>query len=311
MRDPEGYKEVVDDDELMNIINSEVAQSQGNFLDSSELSDEREKATYEYAMQATGHLTPQGVSKIVSSDTVEAIEGYSAVLSELLLNNKKLAKFIPHSQTAVDVHRARMASDVTNYCLFKKNKGWEIINTWMKSALLWKNAAVVWEYVEDYEYTFEEYDEISAEALDMLLSDMEVEVVGDLFINEGGMYEDVRIKRKCNKSGIKIRNIEPESFLISQGASSIEDASFVGLTTEMTRSEIRKQYPEQADNIDWDSTDDRYTFMQAINTEKAARRTSVGLSNTSYGTSHTTEANQVASVLECWLRVDRDGDGGG
>ena len=309
MRDPEGYKEIVEDDELLNIINSEVAQSQGNFLDSSELSDEREKATYEYAMQPIGHLAPQGVSKIVSSDTVEAIEGYSAVLSELLLNNKKLAKFIPHSQTAVDVHRARMASDVTNYCLFKKNKGWEIINTWMKAALLWKNAAVVWEYVEDYEYTFEEYEEISAEALDMLLSDMEVEVVGDLFINEGGMYEDVRIKRKCNKSGIKIRNIEPESFLISQGASSIEDAAFVGLTTEMTRSEIRKQYPEQADTIDWDSTDDRYTFMQAMNTEKAARRTSVGLSNTSYSTNHTTEANQVASVLECWLRVDRDGDG--
>ena len=309
MRDPEGYKEIVEDDELLNIINSEVAQSQGNFLDSSELSDEREKATYEYAMQPIGHLAPQGVSKIVSSDTVEAIEGYSAVLSELLLNNKKLAKFIPHSQTAVDVHRARMASDVTNYCLFKKNKGWEIINTWMKAALLWKNAAVVWEYVEDYEYTFEEYEEISAEALDMLLSDMEVEVVGDLFINEGGMYEDVRIKRKCNKSGIKIRNIEPEYLLISQGASSIEDASFVGLTTEMTRSEIRKQYPEQADTIDWDSTDDRYTFMQAMNTEKAARRTSVGLSNTSYSTNHTTEANQVASVLECWLRVDRDGDG--
>ncbi len=309
MRDPEGYKEIVEDDELMNIINAEVANSQGNFLDSSELSDEREKATYEYAMQATGHLSPQGVSKIVSSDTVEAIEGYSAVLSELLLNNKKLAKFIPHSQTAVDVHRARMASDVTNYCIFKKNKGWEIINTWMKAALLWKNAAVVWEYIEDYEYTFEEYEEISTEALDLLLSDMEVEVVGDLFSNDNGMYEDVRIKRKCNKSGVKIRNIEPESFLISQGASSIEDASFVGLTTEMTRSEIRKQYPEQADSIDWDSTDDRYTFMQAMNTEKSARRSSVGLSNTSYSTAHTTEANQIASVLECWLRVDRDGDG--
>lgn len=309
MRDPEGYKEIVEDDELMNIINAEVANSQGNFLDSSELSDEREKATYEYAMQATGHLTPQGVSKIVSSDTVEAIEGYSAVLSELLLNNKKLAKFIPHSQTAVDVHRARMASDVTNYCIFKKNKGWEIINTWMKAALLWKNAAVVWEYIEDYEYTFEEYEEISTEALDLLLSDMEVEVVGDLFSNDNGMYEDVRIKRKCNKSGVKLRNIEPESFLISQGASSIEDASFVGLTTEMTRSEIRKQYPEQADSIDWDSTDDRYTFMQAMNTEKSARRSSVGLSNTSYSTAHTTEANQIASVLECWLRVDRDGDG--
>lgn len=309
MHEPEGYKEIVTDEELMNIIDSEVANAQGNFLDSSDLSDEREKATFEYAMQPIGHLTPQGVSKIVSSDTVEAVEGYSAVLSELLLNNKKLAKFIPHSQTAVDVHRARVASDVTNYCIFKKNKGWEIINTWMKAALLWKNAAVVWEYIEDYEYKFEEYEEISAEALDVVLADMDSEVVGDLFIDEDGMYKDVRIKKKCNKSGVKIRNIEPESFLISQGASSIEDASFVGITTEMTRSEIRKQYPEQADNIDWDSTDDRYTFAQAINTEKTARRTSVGLSNISFNSNQTTEANQVASVLECWLRVDRDGDG--
>ena len=47
MRDPQGYKEVVSDDELMNIIDSEVSNAQGNFLDSSDLSDEREKATYE------------------------------------------------------------------------------------------------------------------------------------------------------------------------------------------------------------------------------------------------------------------------
>ncbi len=309
MRDPEGYMEAVTDDELYTIIDSEVTNSQGNFLDSSDLSAEREKATYEYAMQPIGHLTPQGVSKIVSSDTVEAIEGYSAVLSELLLNNKKLARFIPYSQSAKGVHAARVASDIVNYCIFKKNKGWEIINSWMKAALLWKNAAVVWEYVEDYEYTFEEYEEITAEALDMLLADSEVEVVGDLYSNEGGLYEDVRVKRTKNKSGIKIRNIEPESFIISQGADSIESADFVGVQSEMTRSEIRKQYPEQADNVDWDSTDHDYSFASAINNEKTARRTSVGLSNYSFGANNTSEANQTATVLECWLRVDRDGDG--
>ena len=309
MRDPEGYMEAVTDDELYTIIDSEVTNSQGNFLDSSDLSAEREKATYEYAMQPIGHLTPQGVSKIVSSDTVEAIEGYSAVLSELLLNNKKLARFIPYSQSPKGVHAARVASDIVNYCIFKKNKGWEIINSWMKAALLWKNAAVVWEYVEDYEYTFEEYEEITAEALDMLLADSEVEVVGDLYSNEGGLYEDVRVKRTKNKSGIKIRNIEPESFIISQGADSIESADFVGVQSEMTRSEIRKQYPEQADNVDWDSTDHDYSFASAINNEKTARRTSVGLSNYSFGANNTSEANQTATVLECWLRVDRDGDG--
>jgi hypothetical protein len=309
MSDPYGYKEAVTDDELISLIDSEVATSQGNFLDSSDLSSEREKATYEYAMQPTGHLAPQGVSKIVSSDTVEAIEGYSAVLSELLLNNKKLAKFIPYSQTAKGVHEARIASDVTNYCIFKKNRGWELINTWIKSALLWKNAAVVWEYVEDYEYSFQEYEEITTEALDVLLADPEIEIVGDLYLNESGIYEDVRVKRKVDKSGVKIRNIEPESFLISSGASSIEEASFIGLKTEMTRSEIRKQYPDLAGDIEWDSNADSQTFAQAINNEKAARRTSVGLSNSNFMGTQNTEANQLATVLECWIRVDRDGDG--
>lgn len=309
MSDPYGYKEAVTDEELITMIDSEVATSQGNFLDSSDLSEEREKATYEYAMQPKGHLSPQGVSKIVSSDTVEAIEGYSAVLSELLLDNKKLAKFIPYSQTAKGVHEARVASDITNYCIFKKNRGWELINTWIKSALLWKNAAVVWEYVEDYEYSFMEYEEITAEALDILLADPEVEIVGDLYSNVSGLYEDVRIKRKVDKSGVKIRNIEPESFLISSGASSIEEASFVGLQTEMTRSEIRKQYPELAHDIDWDNEGPSQTFSQAINNEKAARRTAVGLSNTSLNTSTNSEANQLAVVMECWMRVDRDGDG--
>ena len=309
MTDPQGYKEQVTDDELMNIINSEVTNSQGNFLDSSELSDEREKATYEYAMQPVGHLAPQGGSKIVSSDTVEAIEGYSAVLSELLLDNKKLAKFIPCNSTPKGVHDARRASDLVNYCIFKKNSGWSLINTWMKAALLWKNAAVAWEYVEDFELSFDEYEEITPEALDILLADPEVEVVGDLYMDETGVYKEVRVKRTHNKSGVKIRNIQPESFLINQGASSIQDASFVGIQEDMTRSEIRKMYPEFADDIDWESTDDRYTFMSAINTEKAARRTSVGLSNLSHNQSQTTEANMIASVVECWLRVDRDGDG--
>ena len=31
----------------------------------------------------------------------------------------------------------------------------------MKSALLWKNSVIRWGYIEDYDYVFEEYEEIS------------------------------------------------------------------------------------------------------------------------------------------------------
>ena len=67
------------------------------------------------------------------------------------------------------------------------------------------------------------------------------------------VYVDVRIRRKVNKSRVKIENIPPENFRISRDAKSIDDAVFVGVQTEMTRSEIRKQWPDVADNIkDWD-----------------------------------------------------------
>ena len=61
------------------------------------------------------------------------------------------------------------------------------------------------------------------------------------------------LRRKINKSRVKIENIPPENFRISRDAKSIDDAVFVGIQTEMTRSEIRKQWPDVADNIkDWD-----------------------------------------------------------
>ncbi len=309
IRDPHGFKEPVTDEQLVFLIHEEVSASVGNFLGSSELTEEREKATYEYAMQPFGHLKPQGVSKIVSSDTVEAIEGYSAVLSELLLNNKKLAKFIPVSSNPKDVHQARVASDLVNYCIFKKNRGWELLNTWIKATLLWKNGSIVWEYQEDYDYRHEEFDLITPEALDLLLSDPEVEIIGDLFINDAGSYEDVRIQRKVNKSGIKIRNIEPGSFLISANATSIEDAAFVGLETEMTRSDIRKMYPEQAAKIDWDTVEETRSFIQALNTDEASRKFVLGLSVTDRITQPPSESAQLARVIECWIRIDRDGDG--
>ena len=81
--------EKVEDEELLSMIEQGIMNSVGDFLNSSSLAKERQKSTYEYAMQPWGHLEPTGVSRIVSSDTVEAIEGYTAILSELMFNNNK------------------------------------------------------------------------------------------------------------------------------------------------------------------------------------------------------------------------------
>jgi hypothetical protein len=320
------FKENVGDEELLAMIEQGVMNSVGDFLNSSDLARERQKATYEYGMIPQFHLTPQGVSQIVSSDTVEAVEGYLAIIAELMFNNNKLARFIPVGANPSDYHNAKVASDLVNYTIFKQNNGWEILNTWVKSALLWKNSIVRWEFIEDFDYSFEEYDTISQENLDILLADDELEVLGklkyeqELVTNEetgnaeyATVYKDVRLKRKHNKTRILIKNVHPECFRITRDAHSLDDAAFVGIQIDMTRSEVRKFFPDIAQDIDWDQIGDgSYDWATKYTEEQAARKRLVGEEYWLGGNSRElfpSEANRQLTVIECWLRVDRDGDG--
>ena len=328
MDKPHGYKEVVSDEQLVNLVESGIQNSTGDWLNSSELARERLKATYEYAGVADFHLAPQGVSSIVDTSTTEVVEAYTAVLSDLFLNNQKLARMIPYDATPGAIQSAKDASDLVNYCLFKKNNGWELIQQWMKAALLWKNAVCRWGYVEDYDYVFEEYEKISQPNLDKLLSEDGVEIVGDLefenvfepmdTFNEQPeaelMYVDVRIRKRINKSKVKVELVPPENFRISRDATTIDDASFVGVQNEMTRSEIRKYYPEMADNIDaWDELgDESWVGASKYSQDIAARKQVTGqeyYQGSIQQQAIPLEANKEVIVTECWLRVDRDGDG--
>jgi len=322
---PQGYKVKVTEEELVNLIESGVANSVGDFLNSSELARERQKATYEYGMMSVGHLAPQGVSQIVSSDTVEAVEGYTAILAELLFSNNKVAKFAPYAKTPTAVSQARKAAELVNYVIFKQNRGWEMMNSWTKAALLWKNSIIRWQFEEDFDYSFEEYEEISEMNLDMLLSDDNMEVIGGLVEDirlvedETGnssyqtFFQDVRIRKKVDKSRVAINHVHPEAFRITRDADNIEDAAFVGIQVDMTRSEIRKIWGEKSENIDWDTLGDGdVDWSTKYTEEQAARKRLVGQEYWQGSQSRELlplEASREVTVIECWLRVDRDGDG--
>lgn len=325
----EGYKEAVTDEQLIALIDSGVQNSTGDWLNSSDLARERLKATYEFAGVPAGHLAPQGVSTIVDTSTTEVVEAYTAVLSDLFLSNQKLARFIPYENSPGGFKAAKDASALVNYCIFKRNNGWELIQSWMKSSLLWKNSVCRWGYIEDYEYVFEEYAEISQTKLDEILSADDMEIVGDLqFENKtvGGetsefgpevelVYIDVRVRKKVNNSRVKLELIPPENFRISRDAITIDDAAFVGIQTDMTRSEIRKYWPEAAENIiAWDELDEDASWMGTLkySQDVAARKLVTGqeyYQGSNQQTVFPLEANREVTVTECWMRIDRDGDG--
>jgi len=318
MKKGSDYKGKVTDEELINLIESGSNQSVGDWLNSSDLSRERLKSTYEFAGVAHDHLKPQGVSSIVDTSTTETVEAYTAIICELFLNNGKLARFLPTKDNPKSHKDAHTASMLTNHCIFKQNKGWEKLQTWIKSALLWKNSIIRWDYQEDFSVEFEEYEKISQARLDEILSDESLEIVGDLEyendVDPDGSAElvfvNVRLKRTTDKSKVKIENVPPENFRISREASNIDDAAFIGVQTQMTRSEIRKCWPDVAANIsedDWNEFEDSNGVHYSE--EQAARKFVVGEEYWDGASTDLLEANREVTVTECWLRVDRDGDG--
>lgn len=323
-----GYKEAVTDEQLVNLVESGVQNSTGDWLNSSDLARERLKATYEYAGLPVAHLSPQGVSTIVDTSTTEVVEAYTAVLCDLFLSNQRIARFLPWNDTPGAFQGAKDAAMLINYTIFKQNNGWEILEQWMKSALLWKNAVIRWGYIEEYDYVFQEYEEITQTKLDEILSDDSLEIVGDLEFENRAMspsdnlgpevelvYINVRVRQEINKSKIKLELIPPENFRISRDATSIEDASFVGIQNNMTRSEIRKYYPEMAEAVDdWDELSDAAAWTGSLDyaQDVAARKEITGQEyyQGSNSVSETPlEANREVTVTECWIKVDRDGDG--
>ena len=312
--------EKISDDMLVQSIDRHMRNSTGGYTGSSDMSKRRENAIYEMSLEPQGDLAPQGVSKIVSSDSAEIAEGYTALLTKLLLDNNKLALFVPYSNEMAAIKASQIASDVVNYCLFNSNPdGWSKLSTWIKSAVVFGNSAITWGWEEDYDYLVEEYEEVQEQVLDQLLADPELEIIGDLnlqvdlSVNPDGttsvIYNDVRLRRKVDKSGVKMRNIAPESFLIDRSATTVNDAKFVGIVTEMTRSDIRKAWPKFKGDLS-DLGEESSLKSSDWSYESFARKDAAGIDNwLSSEDDEDDEANISITVIECWLRTDRDGDG--
>ena len=326
----------ITDEQLIEQIDAGVRNSVGGYTNSSEKSFRREVSSYEFAMEARGQLAPQGVSEIVSSSTTEIIEGYTALLANLLLDNDKLALFKPASATSVTaITAATKASDITNHCIFNMNPdGWSKLNTWIKSGLLFGNGIMRWGWKEDFDMEFETYEEISQVNLDTLLADPMVDIVGDLLVDEeviaaqvdatvdlsnSVMYKDVKVRRKVDKSRVDFFPVPPETFFITRTAESIDEAQFVGLITDYTHSELRKMYPDLDSLTDSNGNEislseigeEGNTRSSDWSIENFARKDAVGIDNwiPSNADDEADEPNQIIEVIECWVRSDRDGDG--
>lgn len=297
----------MDDGKLKGILEAEIDNSLG-FLDT-ETTEDRAKSIEYYNRYPYGNEV-EGRSQIVTGEVAEVVDGALPQLLRVFTQSDEIVRFEPKNQG--DEEKAKQATEYVNWVMNRDNDGVILFHNWFKDALLQKNGIVKVYWDEQTDVTKESYKNLTEEEVAMILADPDVEVTGQ-DSNEIGqtigpdglptpiISYDIKTK-KTNKNGkVLVENIPPEEFLISKKARTIADAPFVAHRKLTTRSEliamgfdknIIEELPSYSDLTYSDERVDRFS-----NGEMPDDQISLD------------KSMQEVEVMECYLKVDFDGDG--
>lgn len=219
----------------------------------------------------------EGRSQIVSWDVFEVVESALPSLLDVFLSGDNIGEYEPVGQE--DEQFASQATDYINHIVKKQNPGFLIFNTWFKDALLAKVGVVRAFWNDADKVTTEEYTGLDEMQVTMLLQQDGVEAIeGKEYPDEqdaaqraqlaGGlmamapeaaaqaqqqlaqpprMLYDVKLKITRKKGQVQIRNVRPETFLVSRRACSIYDSALVGQYSTLRRSDLVEMGIEKTD----------------------------------------------------------------
>jgi hypothetical protein len=210
----------------------------------------------------------EGRSQIVSWDVFEVVESALPSLLDVFLSGDNIGEFEPVGQE--DEQFASQATDYINHIVKKQNPGFLIFNTWFKDSLLAKVGVVRAFWNDADKVTRESYTGLDRMQVTLLMQQEGIEVVdhtmypdpNDVMQREqlasglmamspeaGAQAQqqlaqepeslfDITIRVTRKKGQICIRNVRPETFLVSRRACSIYDSPLVGNYATMRRSDL-------------------------------------------------------------------------
>lgn len=240
--------EQIDEDALLSTLerNIDAADTYAN----SEVGDQRDKAHRYYYGEPLGNEL-KGRSHHVSMDVFDAVEAVKAMMLETFSADKNICRFDP--QTSEDVVPAKMATALTNYVFYRQNNGHKVLADVIHDALVAKTGIVKRYWKQDYRYQSEEFSGLDEASFNMLVSDPNVEL---MTLDEQSMAVEAQdpmtgapmqasqvmysgeLRRRFDVSKVCVEVVEPEDFLISPRAKSIEDSDFCSYRAARTRGEL-------------------------------------------------------------------------
>ena len=235
---------IIDESELLSTLerNIDAADTYAN----SEVGEQRDTAHRYYYGEPMGNEI-KGRSHHVSRDVFDAVEAVKAMLLETFSADKNICRF--EAQSPEDAMGARMATSWTNYSFYRQNSGHKVLTDVIHDALVAKTGVVKRYWKEDYKFEEFEFEGVNENDFNQMMSDPAVEpmeIIEDFTQAQnpqtGEMYSEMVLsgsaRRRINTSKVCVETVEPEDFLISPRATSVDDADFCSHRMERTRGEL-------------------------------------------------------------------------
>lgn len=294
--------EPMDEDQLQVLIEQSIRDAAG--YSDSKLSKERaEVLDYYHGVKPKPYN--EGNSKYVSMDVNDSVESLKAALLETFSAGTDVARFIPKSPEDGPIMPLVTAKVET--VIHRENDGYEIYDSVIHNALMARTAIgkVFWESREE---EVEETFEAPIESVDLLLADPSVELDEMEVVDEIAGIVKGEIKRKVNKSQVKIVAVPPEEFLIDTRATSLYDDTFKAHRTLMSISDLLKAGydKKKIEKIASDTEDENY---YQTDPEILSRFNEIDDGVMADGLDEAQRQTNRIFVYECYMHLDMEGTG--
>jgi len=289
-------KRRLSDDELRALCEQEIWQSRG---DAGDLAAERTRAMERYLGEPQGD-EQEGRSAFVTREVLETIEWVMPSLMRIFSDAENICIFEP--QGPEDVDAAQQETDAVEHLFWRQNRGFYNLYAFLKDGLLQKTGILkVW-WDESKGAEREEYEGLNEWELAELLADetRSIEIIE--WDQDGDGTYSIVLMVESDEGRLHIEPVPPEEFGLDRDARSPypDDASFIYHRTRKTKSELIEC------GYDPDVVESLPAANDTLTQERDARR---HLSDEQDREQADHWSMERVWVTECYIRVDRDGDG--
>ena len=302
-------------DEIIAIVSSEIENAAGS-LTTSTLSENR-RNSLRYYMGDTYGDEVAGRSSVVTSEFRDTVESLLPQLMKIFMSSDTIVQYVPNLPQ--EEEGAHQATEYENHVFMQENKGFLVLYTMFKDALMYKNGVVKVFWDETQRTTTETYTGLSEIERDSLLQGEDVEPIEysayQTQISPGMDMQgmplpeqpvtqcDMKIRRTETIGRERVVNVPPEEFLISQRTAGIQEARFCAHRCRKTISELVEMGLDfnKADSLGGADSQGEYSL------ERQQRFVYDGDSGPAFDSRD--KATRYVWVTECFMLLDTDGDG--